>query len=210
MSIEPTTPDETAGPDTAHVQGTADVDPFDLDAQKVHGAEAYVQDMLVTVSARKPDRSQFFRVRSGPEWTIDLFLFTRKMEGRAGETYMIAPTIRDELPVSVREEVKLHRLFVCVDKRGVPFIWPARLPNPLMPSAYHTSALDIAKVAEEKWVRMYSDTAAGYYKMHVAEGDYGEPAWTQFKLGELVKLAYKERLIDSLDHDVIKELVGRL
>jgi hypothetical protein len=149
-------------------------------------------------------------VRPGPEYTVDLWLFTRKVEGRAGETYMIAPQIRDELPAAVREEVKQHRLFVCVDKRGVPFIWPARLPNPLMPSSYHTSALSIAEVAVENWARMYADTNAGYYKMAVAEGDLGEPAWPDLTLGELVKLAYKERMIDSLEHDVVRKLLGRL
>jgi hypothetical protein len=44
--------------------------------------------------------------------------------------------------------------------------------------------------------------------MYVAESTMSEPVWPEATYQELIKLAFRDRLISSLDHPVIKRLRG--
>ena len=51
----------------------------------------------------------------------------------------------------------------------------------------------------------------GAYEMFKARGDLGEPEWPDKSLSELLRLAFKgDRLIDSLNHPVLRELAGEM
>jgi hypothetical protein len=51
----------------------------------------------------------------------------------------------------------------------------------------------------------------GAYGMFKARGDLGEPEWPDKSLSELLRLAFKgDRLIDSLNHPVLRELAGEM
>lgn len=46
------------------------------------------------------------------------------------------------------------------------------------------------------------------YRVYEAEGQLSEPVWPGKPLPELLKLGFKDRIIDSPDHPVIKRLRG--
>jgi hypothetical protein len=188
----------------------ATVDPFDLDALRVQGLDDIgVERVVLTVPVRRPRKHDFFRVHPDPGYCLDSVVFVRE-DGIDREVYLIAPSLRAEL-VDACQRV---RIFTCITRRGTVFLWPARLPDADAAGgggrAWHASALEIAEEAKKHWVRMQGDRDQGAYLLHRARGDLGEPAWPDRPFKELLKVAFKERLIDTPHHDVIRELNGEL
>ena len=48
----------------------------------------------------------------------------------------------------------------------------------------------------------------GAYEVNVATGNLGEPEWTEEKFEALFRLAFRDRVICSIDHPVIQKLKG--
>jgi hypothetical protein len=186
------------------------LDPFDLDALRVEGLDDIsTEKVLLTVPARKPKAREFFRVHPGDDYTLDSLVFER-VDGLDREVYLVAKHLRAELA----GDCQRVRLFTCMSKRGVLFLWPARLPDDEAAGgggrAWHSSALETAEEAKKSWVRMQGDRDLGAYVMHRAKGDLGEPAWPDMTFRDLIALAFKDRLIDTPHHDVLRELRGEL
>jgi hypothetical protein len=185
-------------------------DPFDLDALRVESLDDVgVERVLLTVPVRRPKKSDFFRVHPGDDYTLDTLILVRE-DGLDREAYLVAPSLRAELV----DDAQRVRLFTCISKRGVVFLWPARLPEAESAGvggrAWHVSALEVAEEAKKSWVKLRGNRELGAYEMDRARGDLGEPAWPDLPFKELVKLAFKERFIDSPHHDVVRELHGEL
>jgi hypothetical protein len=64
-------------------------------------------------------------------------------------------------------------------------------------------------MAEIKWVRSVANKAVGGYDMLVADANLAEPEWPDTSFQELVQIAFRERLIQSPDHPVVTQLLGR-
>lgn len=181
-------------------------DPFDLDALRVEGDDIRTEKVLLTVPVRTPKRTEFFRVHPGQDYTIDTLVYVHE-DGLDREVYLIATGLRDEL-VDVCRRV---RLYTCINKRDVVFLWSARLPEAEGGGrSWHQSGLEIAEEAKKHWVRMQGNRDLAAYEMRRAKGNLGEPAWPDKPFKELIKLAFKDRLIDTPHHDVIRELNGDL
>ena len=48
----------------------------------------------------------------------------------------------------------------------------------------------------------------GAYEVLTAENCTAEPEWPSHSLQELIRIAFRDRMIDSLDHPVVKRLRG--
>ncbi len=168
--------------------------------------DAAVERVLLTVPVRRPGKQEFFRVHPGDDYTLDSLVFIRE-NGLDREVYLIAPALRAEL-IDTGQHV---RLFTCVSKRGVTFLWPARLPDTDGAGrTWHASALEIAEEAKKSWVRMHGNRDLHAYELFRATGKLTEPAWPDKSFRDLIALAFKERYIDTPHHDVIRELNGEL
>jgi hypothetical protein len=181
-------------------------DPFDLEALRVDADDAAVERVVLTVPVRRPRKQEFFRVHPAGDYTLDSWVYERE-DGLDREVYLVAPALRAEL-VDVCRRV---RIFTCLSKRGVLFLWPARIPDADGAGRpWHASALEIAEEAKKSWVRMHGNRDLGAYELFRARGDLGEPVWPDESFQDLIRLAFRERLIDSVHHDVIRELHGEL
>ena len=58
------------------------------------------------------------------------------------------------------------------------------------------------------WLFVRADMALGAYTMHIATATIPEPVWPTESLKELLKIAFRDRLIESVDHPVLKRLRG--
>jgi hypothetical protein len=63
--------------------------------------------------------------------------------------------------------------------------------------------------AETQWVRSVANKAVGGYDMLVAEAALSEPEWPDTSLDELIEIAFRGRIIQSPDHPVVAQLLGR-
>jgi hypothetical protein len=54
-----------------------------------------------------------------------------------------------------------------------------------------------------------TDQYEGCYRVFSAEAKFKEPEWPKMSFSEILKIAFKDRLIKSPDHPVIKKLLGQ-
>jgi hypothetical protein len=57
---------------------------------------------------------------------------------------------------------------------------------------------------------MVSNRAFGAYEVMQATGNLDEPEWPELSFQEIVNLAFKDKVIATLDHPVIRRLRGEL
>ncbi len=56
---------------------------------------------------------------------------------------------------------------------------------------------------------MAGDKDLGAYSLYKAKGELGEPQWPNETYRELIELAFKGLVVDSMEHSVIRELDGK-
>jgi hypothetical protein len=181
-------------------------DPFDLDALRAAPlAETSVEKILSTVPVRRPGREEFFRVNPHPDYTVDAWLLDWD-NGATQATYWVAPIMRDEMV----EEIRPYRLFTCMSRRSVPFLWPAKLPFGAggQGSSWSSSALEIADVATKYWLRMSGNRDVGAYVYVKALGDLGSPNWPDETFSQLLHIGFKDRIIETAEHPAVRSLRG--
>lgn len=161
-----------------------------------------VRRRLVAIPVRKPQAQEFIRVL--PEQQLATALLEVKNE-RDGY-YLVDPDIRDE----IRSECRWSCLVLAVNRLGSAFLWPLRLPNDERRDLWASSALEAAQLGQKRWVRVRADMSSGAYAVFEAVGELGEPAWPDKSFQELVKLAFRDRHITSLDHPALRKLRGEL
>jgi hypothetical protein len=182
-------------------------DPFDPENLRVTVEDFAVEKVLLAVPVRRPGKQEWFRVHPDDSYRLDSVVYTRE-NGLDREDYLLTAAVRAEL-ADVCQPV---RVFTCMNRRGVVFLWPARLPAEHAGAGrdWHVSALEIADAAAKHWVRMVGNRDRGAYDMHKAVGDLGEPEWPDKTFKDLLKLAFKDRFIDTPHHEALRELRGEL
>jgi hypothetical protein len=184
---------------------TEPTDPFDLKALRLSQAfteTAGVKKLLLTVPVRKPNRQEFVRVHPNEDYRANFPLVELK-EDR--EEFIVGPDLVDELA----GEIVPKTLFTAINRQGVVFLWPVRLPDPEgRQMEWHRSMREAAEIGMTQWVRMKANMSLGAYEMAVAESTMTEPAWPEYSFQDLIRIAFRDRLITTADHHVIKRLRG--
>jgi len=180
-------------------------DPFDLSNLRLSQSfteTAGVKKLLTTVPVRKPSPQDFVRVHPDPQMRGNFPLVELKDER---EEYVIAGPLVAEL---VGEFIS-KTLYTAISRQGVVSLWPVRLPDPDgREMEWHRSAREAAEMAMSRWVRIKSNRALGAYEIFEAQGCIAEPVWPDLNFQEIIRIAFRDRLITSLDHPVIKRLRG--
>jgi hypothetical protein len=161
-----------------------------------------VKKALLTVPVRKPAKEWF--VRTHPTLRIETCVLELK-EDR--EMYLVAPPLWQQL--ASESTFGPRALFAAMNRQNVLFVWPIRLPaaNGKIDD-WNRSALEGATMAEKRWVRVASNMILGAYDVSEAIADYPEPDWPDLSLNEILRIAFKGRVIESLDHPKLKQLRG--
>ena len=164
-----------------------------------------VKRALVTVPVRKPSPQEFFRVHPADEWRLDTAVIEIKADR---EVYLVAPEIWPLFP----NECKPRTLYTTIDRRNVVTLWPVRLPDENgRLDDWNRSAHEAAQLGTERWVRMSADMALGAYRIDIAIGEFPDPVWPAgVTFADLLKIAFKGRMIESLDHPVLRRLRGEI
>jgi len=59
-----------------------------------------------------------------------------------------------------------------------------------------------------KWVRMKANRDLGAYEIFEAESVMAEPVWPELSFQQLIKTAFRDRIIADINHPVIRRLRG--
>ena len=184
-------------------------DPFDpakLRLSQDFAAELGVKKKLLTVPVRKPDKAWFVRVHPGEPYRLQAAVLELKEER---ELYLVTPEIVQGLPGETA--VSPRTIFTAVNRQGVVFLWPVRLPGPDGKlDEWSRSAQEAARLAMGGWVRVQANMGLGAYDVFQATGSLPEPQWPEEPLRELLKVGFNGKLIDTLDHPVLRKLRGEV
>jgi hypothetical protein len=164
-------------------------------------AVAGTSEILSHVPVRKPDRHEFFRTRSEPEFWFGSGIFEDKEER---EVFFVAPRMRDALV----GEIKPVLLVPVMTRQGVMLLWPLKLPTDGPGRSWAETARQASELAKTKWVRLVPDMGLGGYRIFMAEGSLSEPEWPDKPLEEILQIAFRDRIVDSENHPVIRRLRG--
>jgi hypothetical protein len=180
-------------------------DPFDIAGLRLNPAfieTAGVKKLLTTVPARRPSPQDFVRVHPAPEYRENFAMIDLKDDR---EDYLVHPSILPELV----GEVVYKTIFTAINRQGVPFLWPVRLPAPDdRQSDWWRTAREAAETAMKCWVRMKANMSLGAYETTVATGTMADPVWPELSFQELLRIAYRDRMVTTIDHPVVKRLRG--
>ncbi len=189
-------PSETAAPDP--------FDPARFRLSQDMMAAAGVKKLLTTVPVRKPSKEWFVRCCADPTYRIETFVVELKEDA---ETYLVDPSV---WPALTGESTFSPRLLVATqNKQGTLFLWPIRLPGPDgRHDEWSKSAMEAANHAMTGWVRVQANMSLGAYEVFAATGNLGDAEWELPSFGELLRIAFRDRFIDSIDHPVLKRLRG--
>jgi hypothetical protein len=199
--------DQIIPPETEVVQQepTKPDDPFDLANLRLDQSfveSAGVKKLLTTVPVRKPNPQDFVRVHPDPGYRETLAVIELK-EDR--EIYLVPPSIARELP----GEFVMVTIYTAINRQGVLFLWPVRLPAADgRINEWHRSAADAAELAMRRWLRCRANMSLRAYEMFEAASTIPDPEWPKLPFQELLRIGFRDRLIDRLDHPVIKRLRG--
>jgi len=164
------------------------------------GVQANVIKRLTTVPVRKPGKTQWFRIH--PDYKLDVWLLKYGENGE--DFYLVKPSLVGELS----DLAKPFRLFACIDRQGVIFIWPVRHPDVGRPMHWHLSAMEAAAHAELQWTRIQANMGLSAYEIYAAVGVKDELKWPEMPMNEILDIAFKNKIIDRPDHLVLRQLRG--
>jgi hypothetical protein len=158
------------------------------------------------VPARKPDRAWFVRVHPDEAYSLQTAVIELKEER---ETYLVAPDLWPGL--AGEATFGARALFTAINRQEVVFIWPVRLPGPDGKlDEWSRTALAAAQLARTRWVRVTANMALGAYDVWEGGADLSEPKWPDTPFGDLLRVAFRERYIDTPDHPVLRRLRGEV
>jgi hypothetical protein len=184
-------------------------DPFDparLRLSQDFAATLGVKKALLTVPVRKPAKEWWIRTHPDESYRIETAVLELKEER---ETYLVERSLWSGL--FTESTFSPRALFTAVNRQGVVFLWPIRLPeSDGRHDEWSRSALEAAMTGAKKWVRVTANMSLGAYEVWTAEGSMPEPEWPEQSFGELLRVAFRDRYVESLDHPVVRRLRGEL
>lgn len=184
-------------------------DPFDPASLRLTGdmtASLGVKKALLTVPTRKPDKAWWVRVHPNAEYSLTTAVIELKEER---EVYLTAPHLWQEL--STEATFSPRALFTAITRQGVLFLWPIRMPGPDgKVDEWSRSALEAARMAQAGWCRVTANMALGSYEVFQATAPIPDPEWPETSFKDLLRVAFKDRRIDSMDHPVLRKLRGEV
>jgi hypothetical protein len=191
---------------TIHGEQYNPFDPASLRLSQDFTADLGVKKALITVPVRKPDKAWFFRVHPDEAYRLQTYVIELKEER---ETYLVARPLWSQLAAESAFSPRV--IYTAINRQGVVFLYPIRLPGPDGKlDDWSRSALEAAQRAQTNWVRVAANLSLGAYDVFEATAELPEPQWPEQSFQELLGVGFKDRLIDSLEHPVIRKLRGQV
>ena len=100
-------------------------------------------------------------------------------------------------------------LYYTITRKSDPFLWPIKISGDYL-DPWNASAHELALLAREKWIRVKSNRDQRMYEARIPEHQFDDPEWPDLTYKEILRKAFKDKLIDSLEHPVLKKLRGGL
>jgi len=189
-------------PKQAVSKTTSDLKSLRLPAN--YGATLGVKKLLTTVHVGKPQKSHFFRTHASSEMTFAAMLLEQK---ESQESYLVTPDVAQHISELTRPAM----LHAAIDRQNNVSLIPVQLPGESgVRHSAHESLAQAVEHAKLKWIRITYNKHTSGYDVYEAEGALPEPEWPADEIDKLVEVAFRGKIITSLDHPVIQTLLGKI
>jgi hypothetical protein len=163
--------------------------------------------LLCVIPVEKPSDQEFIRVHPTYEHLAALITHQAEM----GARYLVD---KHFLPFVAEHNIKFHyeQLYLYTTRQGRLAFWPIKIRNDNRENTWLDSAEAAKDEAREKWVCITSNQHDRMYRIAKALAEFPEPDWQKITQGmalsELLRRAFKERLIMGETHPLIQKLLG--
>ena len=169
-----------------------------------YGATLGVKKLLTNVPVGKPKKTQFFRVHISEDMTFPAMILENK---ETRESYLVVPEVSEEISELVRPVV----LHAAIDRQNDVLLLPVYLPGESgSRHQTHESLAQAAELAKAAWIRITYNPHTSFYDVYEAQNDLPEPEWPAHDIDALVQVAFRGRIVTSLDHPIVQSLLGRI
>lgn len=187
-------------------KNTGPLDPDKLRLSQDFRAMGGVKKHLMTVPVRKPTKEEWVRIH--PELGYRLETFILELKDRR-EIYVIERSLWCDL--ATESTVSPRVLYTAINRQGTLFLWPVRLPREDgSADSWNESLGEAAQMAMVEWVRVQANMSLGGYDVFSAVSSLPVPQWPELSFREILNVAFKNAIIDTLDHPVLRQLRGEV
>jgi hypothetical protein len=183
---------------------TGTIDDFDKFLRKPGSAAAIPTKPLITrIRVGKPPKHAFFR--SHPDWQH----YTQEIEviideQNFGEEHLVAPAMDAHLSTKL-----IHKIAtLCITMQKALFISTVRLPDQQTgrTDPFNESMLAAMREARSQWVAV--ENKGGEWGTQTPIDMFPDPEWPDITMREVLKIGFRGRLVENLDHPLVKRLLG--
>lgn len=180
-------------------------DPFDLAAVKRQSATSVaVRKTLVVGVKKKIDKSTWFQVCPVPGMHVEGYLLDPGE--MADGLFWVSPFALSDVDDSA---VRLYELHLCASKQGAGlFWWAIGLPGEDGRDMECDRIRRAYATAHGQWMRLEWDQVSRMHNQSIAVAAWPNPDWPNVGVDELIRTAFRGRVIDSADHPVVRQLKG--
>jgi len=157
------------------------------------------------IDVAKPNSQKYFQVRDGREWQMKVKLVEYKPYQ---EFSLVLPEVAKN--AGENTEIAEYRLYLTVNEFGHYSVWPVHVGK----GSWHESRRLAVKDATGIWIRMKANIAKEEFFTLEAPDDIasklGKPIWPpDLTFREIVSIAFAGRVIDDVNHPLLKKLRGK-
>jgi hypothetical protein len=166
-----------------------------------------VKKLLTSVPIRKPNQQDYNRVDPDPDHRLAGVALVKLRDDR-DEIYLLTPSVAAAMP----GEFTLATIFTAINRQQVVFLWPVFARDHddgrERPNEWRRTSAQAAELAMGKWIRMKANMSLGAYDIYEAPATIPDPVWPEYSFEDLLRIGFRGRIVDSLDHPLVQQLRG--
>lgn len=170
-----------------------------------------VKRIVTSIPVRKPRAGiEFFRIRPEKEWQFDTYLLDLGGKGEGEGKFLLTPELYPE--VIETKKLKLVKIYTGITY-GNSDLFLTDIPFPDADGTdneYNRTRRISYETAMTQWVKLQTDD--GSYSTVLAMSKLPEPIYPEEPrtIMEALPIAFKDKIIDCIDHPVLKKIRGEL
>jgi hypothetical protein len=162
--------------------------------------------VLINVPVEKPANNVYFRVHPSPDMQLDDTTVLRDNAGTNRAFYYVVPAMRSH-PKLVQRLRKVTIALVYIWPGGAIQLWPVPILGDSTLASWKSARVAF-ELAQNNWTQIVWNDERSDYDVETAESIAKEPIWPDKTMGELLKLAFADKIIDNEEHPYVLQLRG--
>jgi len=155
----------------------------------------------IRIHIGRPKRDEWVTVRQDDEWHLSTYII-EDADNMDREHYIVIPELANG---ELCDDARYTNLFLTISSAGRLFYWAVKQPAGSRRNYWAESAKAAVDIAKGKWIRLIPGHDG--YELREARVEMPKPHWPNLSREELIQLAFKDRIIQSIDHPVARRLI---